>query len=420
MLVFSHYEDTIDWVEEHLRKRIAADPRLSVYRGRVASVSGAEVRGGVAREKALYGFAPVSTGALPFDSEDRFDLLLCTDVLAEGMNLQQCRNVVNYDLPWNPMRLVQRHGRVDRIGSLHPKVFLRTFFPDAQLDALLNLEGRVRRKLAQAAASVGVEEAPIERGATGEQSFAETRDEIEKLHRADASIYEAGGTEGAAQTGEEYRQELRRALPRYGDAIRDLPWRTGSGMRKGERAGHLFCAMVGERVYLRFVPRERDGEIIGELGTCLRLLECNEQTPRVLSAETALAAYEAWARAQRSIFDAWTFETDPANLQPKIRKLNRDVAAFLRENPPVNIEQERLHRCLDAIESPWPRREENLLRLAWERPFQTSREKALHLVDEVERIGAEPFHSPDPLPPIEKEEICLITWMAFECEKAED
>jgi len=416
VLVFSHYEDTIDWVEEHLLGAIERGPRLAAYRGRVASVSGAEVRGGVARQKALHGFAPVSTGALPPNTEDRFDLLLCTDVLAEGMNLQQCRNVVNYDLPWNPMRLVQRHGRVDRIGSPHLKVFLRTFFPDAQLDALLNLEARVRRKLAQAAASVGVEETPIEHGATGEQSFAETREEIEKLHHEDASIYEAGGTEGAAQTGEEYRQELRRALERYGDSIRDLPWRSGSGMRKGERPGHLFCATVGGRVYLRFVPHKAgpESEIIGELGTCLRLLECPETTPRVLSEEMAMAAYESWAKARRSIFDAWTFETDPANLQPKIRKLNRDVAAFLRANPPADVEQERLHRCLDAVESPWPRREENLLRLASEREFRTNGERARHLVEEVERIGAEPFHAPEPLPPIETEEIHLIAWMAIE------
>ncbi|MDI7267000.1 MAG: helicase-related protein [Myxococcota bacterium] len=415
-LVFSHYEDTIDWIEEHLRRAIDRDPRLAAFRGRVASVSGAEARGGVAREKALHGFAPVSTGALPPDAEDRFDLLLCTDVLAEGMNLQQCRNVVNYDLPWNPMRLVQRHGRVDRIASPHRKVFLRTFFPDARLDALLDLEARVRRKLAQAAASVGVEEAPIERGATGEQSFAESREEIEKLHRADASIYEAGGTEGAAQTGEEYRQELRRALAKHGDAIRDLPWRAGSGMRKGQRAGHLFCATVAERVYLRFVPREPDGEIVGELGTCLRLLECTEETPRVLSAEMALGAYDAWATARRSIFDAWAFETDPANLQPRIRKLNRDVAAFLRANPPADIEHERLHRCLDAIESPWPRREENLLRLAWERESPTPVEKARFLVKEVEDIGAEPFRPPDALPPIEVEDIHPICWMAIDSE----
>ncbi|MFH1276822.1 MAG: helicase-related protein [Candidatus Eisenbacteria bacterium] len=416
VLVFSHYEDTIDWVENQLAPAIERDPRLTAYRGRVASVSGAEVRGGIAREKALHGFAPISTGALPPDAEDRFDLLLCTDVLAEGMNLQQCRNVVNYDLPWNPMRLVQRHGRVDRIGSPHRSVFVRTFFPDAQLEALLNLEGRVRRKLAQAAASVGVEEAPIEQGATGEQSFADTREEIERLHRGDASIYEAGGTEGAAQTGEEYRQELRRALEKYGDAIRDLPWRTGSGMRKGEWPGHLFCATVGGRIYLRFVPRETEGEIVGELGTCLRLLECDESMPRLLSEEMATGAYESWVRARQDIYDAWTFETDPANLQPKIRKLNRDVASFLRANPAGDISQDRLHRCLDAVESPWPRREENLLRLAWEQEFPTSGEHARYLVEEVERIGTEPFHPPEPLPPIVREDIHLITWMAIERE----
>jgi len=418
VLVFSHYEDTIDWIEEHLRAAIARDPRLAPYRGRVASVSGAEARGGVARDKALHGFAPVSTGALPPDTDDLFDLLLCTDVLAEGMNLQQCRNIVNYDLPWNPMRLVQRHGRVDRIGSPHPKVFLRTFFPDAQLDRLLNLETRVRRKLAQAAASVGVEEAPIERGAEAERSFAETREEIERLHREDASIYEAGGTEGAAQTGEEYRQELRRALAKYADVIRELPWRSGSGMRKGDRPGHVFCATAGERIYLRFVPEDATAEIVGELGTCLRLLECTEETRRVLSDEMARAAYDAWGRARRSIFDAWSFETDPANLQPKIRKLNRDVAAFLRENSPADIEQARLDRCVEAIESPWPRREENLLRLAWERPFATAADRARHIVEVVEGIGAEPFRAPDPLPPIGIEEIHLIAWMAIEHEDA--
>ncbi len=173
---------------------------------------------------------------------------------------------------------------------------------------------------------------------------------------------------------------------------------------------------MGGRIYLRFVPREPESELVGEFGTCLRLLECTEETPRVLSEEMALAAYGSWARARRSIFDAWAFETDPANLQPKIRKLNRDVAAFLRANSAADVEQERLHRCLDAVESPWPRREENLLRLAWEQEFETTAERARYIVEEVERIGAEPFHAPEPLPPIEMEEIHLITWMAIKPE----
>ena len=62
------------------------------------------------------GFAPRSTEAPPRHDDDLYDILVTTDVLAEGVNLQQARHIINYDLPWNPMRLVQRHGRIDRIG----------------------------------------------------------------------------------------------------------------------------------------------------------------------------------------------------------------------------------------------------------------------------------------------------------------
>ena len=416
VLVFSAYQDTIDWIEAYLTSALAQDTRLAGYHGRMASVSGEDIRGGIRRDAALYGFAPISTGAPPGSTEDRFDLLLCTDVLAEGMNLQQCRNVVNYDLPWNPMRLVQRHGRVDRINSPHPKVFLRTFFPDAELDALLNLEGRVRRKLAQAAASVGVEAAPIERGASGDQSFAETRDEIDRLRREDPAIYEAGGTKGAAQTGEEYRQELRKGLERHKDTLLALPWKIGSGIHGSGDSGYVFCATVGERVYLRFVPVSPDGSVTGELGSCLRFLECSEDTPRILSTEMALGAFPAWQRARQHIFEAWTFETDPANLQPKVRPLNREVAAFLRDHPPAGVEQIRLHRCLDAIETPWSRREENQLRVIWSAEHSDTRSRAAALVAEVERLGLEPLVPPEPLAPIAVEEIHLICWMAIESE----
>ncbi len=416
VLVFSNYEDTIDWVEEYLREAIERDPRLAAYRGRIASVSGRDARSGINREHAIYGFAPLTTGALPPHDQDVYDILLATDVLAEGMNLQQCRHIVNYDLPWNPMRLVQRHGRIDRIGSPHRQVFLRTFFPDEHLDALLNLEERVRRKLAQAAASVGVEDAPIEQGASGEQSFTETREEIERLHREDAAIYEAGGSEGAAQTGEEYRQELRRALQRYGGRIEKLPWRVGAGMVKGDTPGHFFCASVAERVYLRFVPLAADAAIVSELGTNLRLIECTEDTPAVLTPEMAEAAYGAWERARRDVFDAWMFETDPKNLQPKVRRLNREVASFLRDTPAGDLDQARLERALEAVEAPWSRREEAQLREVWTAEFPTPGEKVRALVETVERIGVEPFRSPDPLPPIEEEDVELICWMAIQSE----
>ena len=226
---------------------------------------------------------------------DRYDLLISTDVLAEGVNLQQCRHIINFDMPWNPMRLVQRHGRIDRIGSPHNQVFLRTIFPADRLNELLNLEQRILDKLAMAAASVGVV-APIEGSAYGKQVFTETRHEIEKLLQEDPSLYERGGTSGAAQSGEEYRQTLRRALAGDGEHIVRLPWKVGTGMVKGTRRGVFFCAVVGHktdlaRTYLRFVaaddewrPRTDNGSIAREIGTCLRLIECDEETAPWFSA----------------------------------------------------------------------------------------------------------------------------------------
>lgn len=420
VLVFSAFTHTIDWIETYLDLAIDRDKRLAVYRGRMASVAGDEGRHDVSRQQAIIGFAPESMEAPPArdgEEQDRFDILLATDVLAEGMNLQQCRNIINYDLPWNPMRLVQRHGRIDRINSKHPKVFLRTFFPDKELDRLLRLELRVRQKLAQAAGSVGVETAPIEDGAQSDVSFAETREEIERLFSNDATIFEVGGTEGAAQTGEEYRQELRQAMQTMNDEILSLPWKAGSGMVKGRQRGHFFCAKVvdraHERVFLRFVPFD-GGEIISELGTCLRLIECSQTTEREVPTDLKQTAYSAWQRAQHDVHRVWQFETDPKNLQPKVSRLNREIAAFIRENPPAGMDQGRITSTLEAIEAPCPRREENLLREVYESSVLNAAEKSVALIERVEQIGLEPVRTPDPLPPLEPDHIRLVCWMAIE------
>jgi hypothetical protein len=413
VLIFSYYEDTIDWIEGFLRAQAKHDPRLAPYHGRIASVAGHDTRHGVTRQQAVNGFAPES--AAPGE-DDLFDVLLCTDVLAEGMNLQQCRNVINFDLPWNPMRLVQRHGRIDRIGSKHERVFLRTFFPDQQLNRILDLENKVRQKLARAARSVGVEHSPIEDGDEGNQAFSETREEIERLRNNDASLFERGGTAGAAQSGEEYRQELRRALAAGRFDIAGLPWKAGSGLAKGKARGHFFCARVADRVFLRFVPlgAEEDSAIVHELATCLRMIECTEKTPYVMPDDLHQSAHLAWETARRHIHSAWMFETDPANLHPRVSKLNRELAEFIRDNPPGDVEQNRLQRVLDAIEAPTSRRNENLLRAIFQSTFEDEEQKSRAIVAEVEAMGLEPFAAPNPRPVISPEDIHLVCWMAIE------
>jgi hypothetical protein len=425
VLLFSYFGDTVAWLRKALETRIGADPRLAGYRGRIVAVAGRGLEGEEAnRNEAVWGFAPESSGPPP-GQQDLYDLLITTDVLAEGMNLQQCRHIINYDLPWNPMRLVQRHGRIDRIGSPHPRVFLRTVFPADRLEALLALEQRILRKLAQAAKSIGVGSAPVDGAASGDQVFAETRAEIEKLAAEDPTLFEQGGTAAAAQTGEEYRQRLRMALAKDRLTITQLPGGAGSGMRKGTRSGVLFCAEValadGPRSFLRFVPAGPGWEppsdstgIEREVGLCLRLIDCAEETPRHMPERIAERVFAFWERALSDILAEWDDLSDPAKLQPPVRLLNKQVAAFIRAHPPHDLDGDRVAKALDILEAPWPRREEALLREQWRDRAGSAATRSARLVEWILGTGLERFEPPAPLPPIDGDDVRLVCWMALE------
>lgn len=249
-LIFTYFADTARYVAESLEAAIAQDASLAVLRDRMALLTGSD---GPRKEQLIAGFAPRTAGTAT--SEDLFDLVVTTDVLAEGVNLQQARNIINFDLPWNPMRLVQRHGRIDRIGSTHSEIFLRCFFPDRDLDSLLRLEERLQRKLRQAAAAVGVGEV-LPGIAAVERDFTQTRDEILRLQREDAALF---NDEGAAVSGEEYRRQLASALanPEHKKVLEDLPWGSGSGFAASSSSpGFVFCARVADakEAILRYVP----------------------------------------------------------------------------------------------------------------------------------------------------------------------
>ena len=421
VLVFSFFEDTVEWIRDFLRRELSNREDLEPYDGRLVAVTGSGDLSEVSRNWAVQGFAPISTEAPSRQDADSYDLLVATDVLAEGINLQQCRHIINFDLPWNPMRLVQRHGRIDRIGSLHGEVFLRTIFPADRLDNLLDLEKRILEKLALAAASVGVM-SPVEGAASGSQVFTETRDEIEKLLREDASLYERGGTAGSAQTGEEYRQTLRKALAENRQCIKGLPRKIGSGMALGECRGVFFCAAVGDRTYLRFVPADdawcvaNEHTVIRETGTCLRLIECEPDTPTWYPDFLQDRVYDFWDVAQQDIWNDWMVETDPINLQPRVRPLNLRVAEFVRYHTPLGVAQERLDRALDVLESPWPRREEIMLR-NWFADSKPNADSARSLIDKILETGLEPVEPPAPLPPISVDNIDLICWMGVDTER---
>ena len=150
VLVFTEYAATA----RHLHKKLA-----EAFTGRDVQL----IHGGTApdsRQDIIRRFAPLANlpeGDALAEGEKEADILVSTEVLSEGQNLQDCNYVVNYDLPWNPMRIVQRTGRVDRLTSRHKTVRTRACYPASELDGLLRLVGTLMEKIEVAGKVVGTD-----------------------------------------------------------------------------------------------------------------------------------------------------------------------------------------------------------------------------------------------------------------------
>lgn len=95
-------------------------------------------------------FSPISKDRdllYPQDTNNNIDILIGTDCISEGQNLQDCDYCINYDIHWNPVRIIQRFGRIDRIGSRNKKIQLVNFWPDLTLDEYINLKARVETRM---------------------------------------------------------------------------------------------------------------------------------------------------------------------------------------------------------------------------------------------------------------------------------
>lgn len=156
VLIFTQFADTVRYLEDCLK-----DKKLKNY---------AAATGGSVDPTALaWRFSPVSNGTKnQIRPEDELRVLVATDVLSEGQNLQDCYVVVNYDLPWAIVRLIQRAGRVDRIGQKSEDIFCYSFLPAEGVEKIIRLRARVKQRLKENAEVVGSDE-----------SFFEGDDEIE-------------------------------------------------------------------------------------------------------------------------------------------------------------------------------------------------------------------------------------------------
>ncbi len=150
VLIFSAFSDTAEYLYEHVSTYIKEKYGLNT-----AVITGSiDGKTTIKNFKAtlnnvLTCFSPISKdkSVLLPDSNDEIDILIATDCISEGQNLQDCDCVINYDIHWNPVRIIQRFGRVDRIGSKNESIQLINFWPDMDLDEYINLKGRVETRM---------------------------------------------------------------------------------------------------------------------------------------------------------------------------------------------------------------------------------------------------------------------------------
>ena len=427
VLVFSYYKDTARWIHDFLAETLKKkNQRLSAYKGPNCLLYTSGSGEGTDPDKAARLFSPetVATQSSPVLQEEECDILVTTDVLAEGKNLQQCRHIISYDLPWNPMRLVQRHGRIDRLLSQHQTVFMRTFFPVEKLKDFFELENKVRKKLALADSTTGIEATPIEGGAESIRIYSERREEIEGWEQGDASSIQKGKTRFGVKTAEEYRRTLSKALEDPGnkwlERLQSMPLKVGSG-KLAARDGYFFCVKVDDhpQPFLRFVPYLTSAEpILTDFYDCLELLECEASTARVLSATESKQAFPAWEQAQQSIVEEWNTFVKESSSQSRATKINRDVAEFLHKNYPPGVSLDELSQVIQKLRGIWRTHDEKELKKIWKEKSDDAKRAAQTLYDFVDKKNILTLLRSRRYERIEKDSVHLVCWMSLNKRKA--
>ena len=213
VVIFTYYADTLDYIFQN----ISLDPDF-------AKVKFEKISGRIASDRRRA------------DIVDRFmrgdiDILMSTDVLSEGMNLQKARYLINYDLHWNPTRMIQRAGRIDRIGSPFSEIFVYNFFPEEELEDLLRLVEILQNKIRNIDNSIGLDATVL-----GEEVNPKVFGIIRKIKEKDETVFDELERE-VFGGGERFYQPLMNYLKtKTASELEAIPLGIHSGLKRGVKA----------------------------------------------------------------------------------------------------------------------------------------------------------------------------------------
>ena len=261
-LVFSQYADTARYLYQNLNPK--HDPSIEV------------IFGNDKNKTSIVGrFAPKANPEhKPRDGQTEIRTLIATDVLSEGLNMQDCDQVINYDLHWNPVRLIQRFGRIDRIGSEHEVVCASNFLPETELESNLGLREKLQHRIQEIHDTIGEDAAildPDER--LNEEAFYAIYESRQAVDRDDSDEDQLVDLNEA----QEFMRQLREDDPALFEKIVNLKDGIRCGVER-KRKGTVVLCRAGSYRQL-YLADEKGAIIERDIPKILNSMRCTPETP---------------------------------------------------------------------------------------------------------------------------------------------
>lgn len=260
IVLFTYYADTLNYIYEE----IANDKRFSKLKIEAISSSGTTSKSPVQREEIIKRFF-----------EKNVDIILSTDVLSEGQNLQTAKYLINYDLHWNPTRMIQRAGRIDRIGSPYMEIYVYNFFPEDELEELLKLVQALQSKIIDIDDSVGLDQTVL-----GEEIHPKVFGIIRRIRGKDERLF----TELEADLfggGELFYQPLKDFLKDKGvEELEKIPFGVFSGLKKERISGIFFYYEYENDFHFWYLYDIKTGSTLTSKTDILDYIKCKRDEER--------------------------------------------------------------------------------------------------------------------------------------------
>jgi superfamily II DNA or RNA helicase len=372
-LIFTTFKDTARYLERRLTdastkswSRSAGQPQIR----RIDSGNHPSERGHI-----LACFAPIGSadGVCPGEV---IDVLISTDVLSEGQNLQDCGVIINYDLTWNPIRLVQRNGRIDRIGSPHDAIGIYNMFPEDALEALLHLVERLTSRISTID-DLGL----LDSSVLGEVVHPRTFNTLRRIQAEDGTVLDEEEARAELAGPEILLKHLKEMLGQGTDeALEALPNGIHSGLRRDKCNGMFFYFQapradgLGKRHLWRYI--DADGQNVMENRyEIAQRIACPPEEPRYI---TEMAVFALQEKVIQNILAAEreveAKAAAPAAVDPIQQTVAESIKNAIRRRA---VDRESAKGCIGFLGQPMGKSLHVKLRNAYEQWAESRDDKAL-------------------------------------------